>query len=117
VSASAAPEHSQQREELARLQQGLATRDSTEHFAHAGVSVLASLILFGATAKMIWDAGKLWILPLASGSVACALVTYALVRYLRGRRTYQDEMARYERMMAIRRDLKLDDPAALLPQR
>lgn len=116
MSASAAPELSQ-REELARLQQGLASRDSTVHFAHAGVSVLASLLLFGATAKMIWDAGKLWILPLASGAVALGLVTYALVRFFKGKATYRDEMVRYERMMAIRRDLKLDDPAALLPQR
>jgi len=117
VSASAAPDLSQQREELARLQQGLASRDSTLHFAHAGVSVLASLILFGATAKMIWDAGKLWILPLASGLVGLGLVTYALVRFVKGKATYRDEMVRFERMMAIRRDLKLDDPAALLPQR
>ena len=49
--------------------------------------------------------------------VALGLVGYALVRFLKGRTTYRDEMVRYERMMAIRRDLKLDDPAALLPQR
>jgi len=117
VSASAAPDLSQQREELARLQHGLSSRDSTVHFAHAGVSILASLLLFGATAKMLWDARKLWILPFASGSLALGLVAYALVRLLKGKATYRDEMVRYERMMAIRRDLKLDDPAALLPQR
>ncbi len=117
MSSSASPELTQLREELARLQAELASRDSTVHFAHAGVSTMASLILMGATGKMILDAGKVWILPAATGTVSLGLVAYALVRLLKGRVRHREESVRFERMMALRRELELDNPDALLPQR
>jgi hypothetical protein len=105
------------REELARLQAELASRDSTVHFAHAGVSTMASFILGGATGKMVLDAGKVWILPGITGAISAGLVVYALVRLLKGRVRHREESARFERMMALRRELELDNPDALLPQR
>ena len=117
MSEPVSPESTQLREELARLQSELASRDSTVHFAHAGVSTLASFIVGGATGKIYLDAGHFWILPQVTGLLTVGLIVYAAVRYTKGRERHVQESARYERMMAIRRELQLDDPDALLPQR
>lgn len=78
---------------------------------------MASFILMGATGKMILDAGKIWLLPAVTGSVALGLVVYAVVRLLKGRVRHREESVKFERMMALRRELDLDNPDALLPQR
>ena len=44
------------------------------------------------------------------------LVLYGLMRYRQGRTVLADELVRYETMLELRRRLRLDDPAALLPR-
>lgn len=111
---SAAPE-SIRRETLEQLQSELSSRKSTLYFAHAGVSSVFAFILLGAGMKLVWDAKQAWSIPIAVFTVALATVAYAVVRLLDGRRALHVEAKRFEEMLALRRELKLDDPAALLP--
>jgi hypothetical protein len=103
-------------EQLERLQEALSTRQSTLHFAHAGVSFIVSLILGGATAKLFWDSAKAPHVAWLGLAATVGLLVYGLLRYRQGRTVLADELVRYETMMELRRRLRLDDPTALLPR-
>ena len=95
----------------------LHARRSIVHFAHAAISTFIGLIVAGTAAKLFWDFGPDenlgWTLGLAG--VAGALLLYAAIRSLAGRRALAVEMTWLERLHALRRALKLDDPRTLLP--
>jgi hypothetical protein len=103
-------------EQLERLQEALSTRQSTHLFAHAGVSCIVSMILGCATAKLFWDSTKAPHVAWLGLAATVALVIYGLARYRQGRTVLADELVRYESLLELRRRLRLDDPAALLPQ-
>jgi hypothetical protein len=95
----------------------LSTRKSTEHFAHAAVSTFFGLTLAAAAGKLFWDRQlefAWWVFAIAS--VAAVLLGHALVRYLLGRATLATERREFERLLALRRALGIDDPASLLPR-
>lgn len=103
-------------EQLERLQEALSTRQSTLHFAHAGVSLIVALIFGGATAKLFWDSARAPHVAWLGLALTVGLAIYSLVRYRRGRTVLADELVRYETMLELRRRLRLDDPTALLPR-
>src|SRR5262249_54439324 len=96
----------------------LASRASTVHFAHAGVSTVAALIFSGASAKLFWDARNSlqFGLGVMAAALAFGLLSYAAFRYTRGRRLMREELDRYALFQALRRRLGLDDPSVLLPR-
>lgn len=106
----------QTRLELERLQKKLEARQSTMHFAHSGIALLAAVILAGVAAKLFWDA--LWppLLGITSAVLSAALVFYGTYRYVTGSRFLKEELRNYELLRALRRSLNIDDPSALLPQ-
>lgn len=104
------------RAQLERLQESLSTRQSTLHFARAGVSFIVSLLLGGAAAKLFWDSVRTPKLAFLVTAVSVGLVVYAFVNLRRGRRLLADELKQYDSMMELRRRLHLDDPSALLPR-
>ena len=104
------------RQELERLQKELEARESTMHFAHAGVSLLFAVILAGASAKLFWDSIRLPILGIAAAVCSATLMCYSVIRYLRGQRALKWELQRYQLLRALRRSLNIDDPSALLPR-
>jgi hypothetical protein len=104
------------RQQLERLQKELEARESTIHFAHAGVSLLFALILAAAAVKLFWDSIRLPILGIAAAVCSAALMVHSIRRYLRGQRALKWELQRYERLRALRRSLHIDDPSALLPR-
>lgn len=112
---SAAPD-SVQRETLEKLQTELSARQSIVYFAHAGVSSVFAFILLGASMKIVWDAKQSYYVALAVFVIAAAIVAYAIVRIRDGQKALRAEEARYDEMLKLRQALKLDDPAALLPQ-
>ncbi|MDY7231688.1 hypothetical protein [Hyalangium rubrum] len=104
------------RSQLDLLQESLATRQSVLHFAHTGVSFLIALIMAGAAAKLFWDSLRVPVLAFAASGVSLGLVVYALVHYRKGRRALTEELKRYGDLLELRRQLKLDNPSALLPR-
>lgn len=98
------------------LQASLATRQSILHFAHAGVSFLAALILSGAAAKLFWDSEKVPYLGFAAVAAVLGLVSYSAVHYRKGRRELAGELKRYGDLLELRRQLQLDNPSKLLPR-
>ncbi|WP_224366598.1 hypothetical protein [Hyalangium versicolor] len=104
------------RSQLERLQERLATRQSILHFAHSAISFIVALIFSGAAAKLFWDSTKLPVLAFGATTLALALATYALVRYLKGRRELAEELKRYGDLLELRRQLNLDNPSTLLPR-
>lgn len=109
--------------ELERLQEELASRQSIYHYAHSAVSTAVGLLVAGAAAKLYWDTYKVWgwtklpIFGFVATAVALGLFVYAAVHLRRGRRHWREELARHETLQQVKRALKLDDPAALLPPR
>jgi len=101
------------REQLERLQEALSTRQSTLLFAHAGLSFVVSLILGGATAKLVWDSAKTPYLAWLGLMATMGLAVYGFLRLRKGRTVLADELARYETMLELRRRLGLDEPVAL----
>ncbi len=94
----------------------VASRQSIVHFAHAAVSAFIGLILLGAAGKLWWDywsANPEW--ALSAGSVAGVLLSYAAAQLLFGRHDRAIEARDYASLQALRHQLKLDDPASLLP--
>lgn len=94
----------------------LASRSSILHFAHAAVSGFICLILLGASGKLWWDFSETnpeW--ALAMGGLGLAAMAYSLTRYFLGSRQLKRELADLEKLKALRRELGVDDPAALLP--
>lgn len=101
---------------LQQLQDGLSSRESTRHFAHAGIALIAAMIFAGASAKLFWDSLRTPILGFATATLALGLAIYSVVHYLRGRRDLRDELQRFASLQALRRTLNVDDPASLLPR-
>ena len=104
--------------ELASLQKELASRRSVLHFAHFAVATILGLIAAGTASKLQWDlhlnpATEVFVLPVAAFS-ASSLV-YALVRYVLGRRELKKELVSFAQLQALRRQLNLEAPSALLP--
>ena len=104
---------------LAALQRELASRQSVLHFAHSAVSTILALIAAGTTAKMVWDLdirpeSEIFVYPVAAFSAGCFL--YGFVRYLFGRAALKKELVSFAQLQALRRQLNLEDPSALLPQ-
>jgi hypothetical protein len=104
------------RQELERLQKELEARESTLHFAHAGVSLLFAFILAAAAVKLFWDSIRVPILGFVAAFCSLGLLCYSLYRYLRGQRALKWELQRYEHLRSLRRSLNIDDPSALLPR-
>jgi hypothetical protein len=102
--------------QLERLQESLSTRQSTLHFAHAGVSFIVSLLLGGAAAKLFWDSVKTPKLAFVVTAVSVGLVVYAIVHLTKGRRALAEELKQYTSLLELRRRLHLDDPSSLLPR-
>jgi hypothetical protein len=102
--------------QLERLQERLSTRQSTLHFAHAGVSTIVALLLGGAAAKLFWDSLRTPKLAFLVTFVAVGLLTYAVTQLRKGRRELADELKQYDTLLELRRRLRLDDPSALLPR-
>lgn len=105
-----------ERVQLASLRAQLASRQSTVHFAHTGVSLVVAFIFAGAAAKLFWDSIRFPRWGLVAALVALALVVYATVQYRRGRRALAHELSLFESLKGVRHSLRLDDPASLLPK-
>ncbi|MCP3144517.1 hypothetical protein [Pyxidicoccus xibeiensis] len=99
-----------------QLQESLSTRQSTTNFAHAGVSTIAALLIGGASGKLFYDSLRTPVLAWGAAALSLALLVYAFRNYRTGRKVLVDELKRYESMLELRRQLRLDDPAALLPR-
>jgi hypothetical protein len=104
------------RERLPELQAQLAVRQSTTHFARAGVALVACAIFTGAAAKLFWDSIRFPVLGAASVVLAIGLVVFAWVQYRRGVAHHRRELELFASLQAVHRALHLDDPAALLPR-
>lgn len=98
------------------LQSALATRTSTLHFAHAGVALVVSLVTGGTTARLLWkpEPAVPWALGVF-GAVTLAVLAYAAVRALLGRRALVKELQQFARFQELRRELGLDQPAGSAP--
>jgi len=83
------------RARLPELQAQLAVRQSTTHFARAGVALVACVVFSVA---------------------AIGLVVFAWGQYRRGMAHHRREMELFASLQAVHRALHLDDPAALLPR-
>lgn len=104
------------RARLDQLQESLSVRQSTTHFAHAGVSTIVALLVGGAAGKLFYDSLRTPLLAWAAALLSLGLLVYAFSRYRLGREVLAEELKRYESMLELRRQLRLDDPAALLPR-
>ena len=99
------------------LQSELSARISTLQFAHAGVSIVVSMIMGAAAIKLFVDSVKLPYLGILAAAVSVGLTAYAVVQYFKGVKSARVERERFDRMQGIRRTLGIDDPAAMLPSR
>jgi hypothetical protein len=105
------------RAEFDAMQAKLASRNSISHFARASISVVWALIAAGAAGKLIWDLKLEWIyLAAPVVLVALGLLGYGLVHWARGRRELDQELKLFAAAQRLRAQLRLDDPAALLPR-
>jgi hypothetical protein len=104
------------RARLPELQAQLAVRQSTVHFARAGVALVACAIFTAAAAKLFWDSIRFPVLGAVAVGVATGLVAYAWVQYRRGQLHLRRELELFASLQAVHRALHLDDPAALLPR-
>jgi hypothetical protein len=104
------------RARLPELQAQLAVRQSTTHFARAGVALVACVVFSAAAAKLFWDSIRFPVLGALSVALAVGLVVFAWVQYRRGMAHHQREMELFASLQAVHRALHLDDPAALLPR-
>ncbi|MFZ5468464.1 MAG: hypothetical protein ACOZIN_03410 [Myxococcota bacterium] len=103
--------------ELERLQAEVSSRASVVHFAHAGVSMIVALLVAGAAAKLFWDLPlRALVLAFFPSALSLGLAAYSVLHYRRGKRELEGELRRYQMMLTLRRTLRLDDPAALLPR-
>ena len=102
------------REELERLQAAIACRESVRFYRMGTLCLLAALIGQGGAALQwrmdgwaTWHAGVF-----AAGAV---LAVVAVLWIVRGNRASRREEQSLARVMALRQELGLDDPARLLP--
>lgn len=95
---------------LSRLSQ----RKSTLHFAHTAVSLFLAAITGGAALKLAIDVELEWAphLVLPATLISVSVAVYGLVRMVLGRRTLNAEVREFERLKALRHELKLDEPPA-----
>jgi hypothetical protein len=98
------------------LQESLESRQSTTHFTHAGVSLIGSMLVGGAAGKLFYDSLRTPLLAWGALLLSLAMLAYAWRSYRQGRVVLADELKRYEALLALRRELRLDNPAALLPR-
>lgn len=90
---------------------------STLHYAHAAVSFVFGGMMLAAAAVVSRSPGDVPpALDLLSGAAGLGLWGYALVRGALGRRAQVREQERFEVLKALRRELNLEDPSALLPR-
>lgn len=92
----------------------LSTRVSTQHFAHGAVSLFASIVLGGTSARLWLDYGAehpewAWV----AGGLGCVAIVYSLVRLALGARTYGQERTQLNRLLELRKTLGVDAPASL----
>ncbi|MBZ4329236.1 hypothetical protein K8612_12935 [Corallococcus sp. AS-1-6] len=99
-----------------QLQESLSTRQSTTHFTHAGVSLIAFMLISGAAGKLFYDSLRTPLLAWGATLLALGLLVYAFLSYRKGRAVLTEELKQYEALLALRRELHLDNPAALLPR-
>jgi hypothetical protein len=104
------------RTQLDQLQERLSARESTTHFAHAGVSTIAALLIGGAAGKLFYDSLHTPVLAWGVTLLSLGLLMYAFRNYRAGRKVLTVELKGYETMLELRRQLRLDDPSALLPR-
>lgn len=104
------------RSRLPELQAQLAVRQSTTHFARAGVALVACAIFTAAAAKLFWDSIRFPVLGVVAAAIAVGLVAFAWVQYRRGMAHHRRELELFASLQAVHRALHLDDPAALLPR-
>ena len=102
--------------ELESLRAQLASRTSTIHFARTGIALVAAFIFTGTAAKLFWDSIRFPRLGLGAMLLAAGLAVYSVVQYRRGKRELVRELALFESLKGMRRTLRLDDPASLLPR-
>lgn len=107
------------RERLDRVQAELSSRRSTTYFARGAIAILAGMIVAGASAKLAYDAINQGGLVIAAGvaTLAGLMALYAVTQYLQGKKALKGELIRLEELKALRRELQVDDPPALLPNR
>lgn len=103
--------------ELSSLQSRLEARRSTLHFAHAAVSCVVALILAGGVARIawVWDEDHL-VAAIPMTVVSVTLLLYCAVRWVLGRKALKGELVDFAQLTRLRTELRLDDPAALLPR-
>jgi TRAP-type C4-dicarboxylate transport system permease small subunit len=93
----------------------LSQRKSTLHFAHTAVSLFLAAIMCGAAIKLAIDVELEWaphlVLPVSIVSVLAAI--YGVGRLLVGLRKLGTEVQGFERLKALRHELKLDEPPSL----
>lgn len=93
---------------LSRLSQ----RKSTLHFAHTAVALFVAAITGGAAWKLALDVEFEWapqlVVPALVVSISAA--AYGLVRVVVGRRALAAEVREFDRLKALRHELKLDEP-------
>jgi hypothetical protein len=95
----------------------LSTRESTRHFAHAGVSTLLAFTLEGTSLKLWHDFSTIHP-EYATGASALGgvVLLYAAVRFLLGLRSHRTERAKLDRLKELRKALGVDAPASFSPQ-
>ncbi|MBL8937375.1 MAG: hypothetical protein JNM69_22635 [Archangium sp.] len=94
----------------------LSARKSTFHFAHAAVSIFVACVFGGAAWKLSLDLEYAWApsLVLPATIVASLALAYGLFRLIVGRGVLQTEVAEFERLKGLRKQLKLDEPATFV---
>ncbi len=104
------------RARLPELQAQLAVRQSTTHFARAGLALVACVVFTAAAAKLFWDSVRFPVLGVLAAVLAVGLVVFAWIQYRRGIAHHRRELELFASLQAVHRALHLDDPAALLPR-
>lgn len=108
----------ERRRELDRLQDQIASRNSIVHLAHGAVSTLFALMILALAGLFEWGKNNVRDLTGFAPWVAIAgsaLMLYALSRYVLAYRAHLREVVIFAALQSLRRELKLEDPSALLP--
>lgn len=100
--------------ELQRLQSSLAARDSIRLYATGAVALVVSSIAGAGIALFVGMMGWNVFFQAGLGVVGLAVLV-ALVFMVRGRIAQRSEDVLFARMIALRRELGVDDPSRLLP--
>jgi len=107
----------ERRRELDRLQAQIATRVSITHLARGAVITIFSLMIYGLAALFEWGkTPRLMPYAPAVAGVASLLMLVALSCFWLGYRAHLREVVLFAELLSLRRELKLEDPSALLPR-